>query len=319
MKTQRLFFDDLVDQYHREAEGSKIKIDKEVAKNLGKILNSSKIFLINGAVVDDLYHVPHDNTDYNQTFHLPFPAIFFELISPLEIALTQKRRVKGILYGKMEDADFFQHKVVPPDQFVMNLFYDDVTKRRAFPDCVYFRTSYLPNLALLTREGFFYEYTPETGVIATLRESDEKVYQRVQPHDPDTMRVNFQRLLDLSVNLIDYINAHNVVIQKTDRGGPIIDIINRKRVRKGKKPLPTKPYYWIDVKQSVESEESTVRGSPLDYREWVRGHFQKYHTKDGTIKNWIEPYVRGPTDAPWKENRYRVLDDMLQKGHKLRE
>lgn len=317
MKTQRLFFDGLVDQYHKEAEASKIEINREVAKNLGNILNASRIFSINGAVVDDLYHVPHDNTDYNQTFHLPFSAIFFELINPLEIALTQERRVRGILYGKMEDADFFQHKGTPPDQFVMNLFYDDVTKRRAFPDSVYFRTSHLPNLALLTGEGFFYEYTPETGVIATLREGDEKVYQQVQPHDPDKMRVNFQRLLDLSVNLIDYINAHNIVIRKADRGGPIIDVINRKRVRKGKKSLPTKSYYWIDVKQSVANEESAVSSNSLEYREWVRGHFQKYYTKDGTIKNWIEPYVRGPTDAPWKENRYRVLDDMLKKGVKL--
>ena len=136
MKTPRLFFDDLVDQYHREEEGSEIEIDKEVAKNLSKILNSSKIFLINGAVVDDLYHVLQDNTDYNQTFHLPFPTIFFELMSPLEIDLKKERQVKGILYGKMEDADFFQHKEVPPDQFVMNLFYEDTTKRRAFPDSV---------------------------------------------------------------------------------------------------------------------------------------------------------------------------------------
>lgn len=133
------------------------------------------------------------------------------------------------------------------------------------------------------------------------------------------MRANFQRLLDLNVNLIDYINAHNVVIRKVDRGGPIIDIINRKRIRKGKKSLPTKPYYWIDVKQSVASEESAVRGNPLEYREWVRGHFQKYYTKDGAIKNWIEPYVRGPTDAPWKEKRYRVLDDMLKRRQKLNE
>lgn len=157
MKTQRLFFDDLVDLYHREAEASKTEIGREVAKNIGKILNASRIFLINSAVVDDLYHVPHDNTDYNQTFHLPFPAIFFELRSPLEIALTQERRVRGILYGKMEDGDTFQSKDkgIPSDQFVMNVFYDDVTKRRAFPDSVYFRTSQLPNLVLLTDEVFF--------------------------------------------------------------------------------------------------------------------------------------------------------------------
>ena len=317
MKTQRLFFDDLVDHYHRESEQSKADIDKEVAKNFGKILDAAKIFSINGAVVDDLYHIPHDNTNYEQTFHLPFPAIFFELMNPLEISITQERRVKGILYGKMEDADMFQHKGAPLDQFVMNLFYKDATKRGVIQDSVYFRTSHLPNLAFLTSEGFFYEYTPETGVIATLKEGDEQIYQRVKPHDNNGMRTNFQRLLNLSVNLIDYINAHNVVVRKADRGGPIIDVINRKRVKKGKKTLPTKPYYWIDIKQSVANEENISQSDQLEYREWVRGHFQRYNTRDGIVKNWIEPYIRGPTDAPWKENRYRVLDDMLKKGPKL--
>ena len=45
-----------------------------------------------------------------------------------------------------------------------------------------------------------------------------------------------------------------------------------------------------------------------------RRSFPDYHTSEGLITNWIEPYVRGPEDAPWKENRYKVLDDMLRKG-----
>jgi hypothetical protein len=347
MKNQHLFFDSLVELFSRQAEGeieprrkkspdsqnqrsthlkkylmSNTELQQNlIAEHLARLLNDSKIFLINGAVVDDLYNLKHDDTDYGQTFHLPFPGIFFEMMSPLEISLIGERRVKGILYGTMEKADMFKNQGSPPDQFVMNLFYENAVKIGAFPDSVYFRTSRLPNMALITNEGFFYEYTPEKGVVATLRPNYGKLYQKIKQHDPEMMRANFQRLLDLSINLLSYINAHNVTIREAGRGGPDIDVINKRRIRKSKKPLPTKSYYWIDVKKSAVGEDnlSVVSGNPLEYREWVRGHFQKYHTKDGPVKNWIEPYVRGPSNAPWKENRYRVLDDLLKEGRKLGE
>ena len=49
----------------------------------------------------------------------------------------------------------------------------------------------------------------------------------------------------------------------------------------------------------------------MNYREMVRGHFQRYHKREGIIRYWIPRYARGPEGAPWKENRYRVLNDLL--------
>ena len=131
------------------------------------------------------------------------------------------------------------------------------------------------------------------------------------------------QLLDLAINTIAYVNAHNVIIHKQDRNprNPRdVDRINRKRTAKGKKPIPSlQPYHWIEVRQSVIEEKKGYEGATLDYREWVRGHFQRYHRANEVVRNWISPYLRGPEDAPWRENRYKILEDMLKRGPKLEE
>ncbi|MDO8656163.1 MAG: hypothetical protein Q7K45_02915 [Nanoarchaeota archaeon] len=331
-ENKRLFYDTLVEYYRRNdltnayeaahkrkgsnPDNSVIDLIKEKNATTLRVLETSALFFINGAVADDLLHVPHD-PNYQSTFHLPFPVLFFEFMKPLEVEIIENRNLRGVVYGKASDANFLAGKVdddfkYPDDQFAVGLFYDT-----PIPDMVYFRVSALPNLAFLTNEGFFYEYTPDTGVVATLNETQGTLYQQSLPHDPEILRKNFQNLVNLSVNLIDYINAHNVTIRKVERTPVDIDRINRKRQRKGKKMLmPLKPYYWTDVEQS-EQREQVVRptGDTQNYREWLRGHFQRYHTSAGIAKNWIMPYVRGPEDTPWKEKRYRVLDDMLKEGH----
>jgi hypothetical protein len=41
----------------------------------------------------------------------------------------------------------------------------------------------------------------------------------------------------------------------------------------------------------------------------VRGHSRTYREEDGSERYtiWIEPFVKGPQDAPWKNNRYEML------------
>jgi hypothetical protein len=116
---------------------------------------------------------------------------------------------------------------------------------------------------------------------------------------------------------VNYINAHNVTIKKTERETRDIDGVNRKRERKGKKQLtPIKPYHWIDLRpvEIVSGRKRETYGRVLEFREMVRGHFQRYHKTEGVVRNWIDPYVRGPDDALWRENRYRLLETMLRRG-----
>ena len=144
--------------------------------------------------------------------------------------------------------------------------------------------------------------------------------------EQDRVREHFTKITNFCLNLVDYINAHNItlrVVERETRDAREIERINRKREHNGKRPLlALKPFYWVDiiektiVKKDSKSEELLKQGgseNALTYREWVRGHFQRYHTNDGIKKNWINPYVRGPVSAPWKENRYMVLEEMLER------
>lgn len=307
------------------------KSQQSIRKKLIDILQNSKLFLLNGAVVDDLYHVPHEVTNYEATMHLPFPTIFFELMDTLEIPIQvgNVKSLRGMLYGHAKDVDFSKLysdiQDLPSDYFMIHLFYSnfELEKGSSSPDSIIFRTSALPQFGFLT-DYYFYKYDPVSGVsLATddgLKNSFTQnskaidLYEKRKPEDPRRLKENFEHLLDLCVNVVDYINAHNITIRKTDRQKNI-DRINRKRLKKGKKLLkPLKPYYWVDIKRHVVDNWKGESIGKMDYREWVRGHFQRYHIKKETLKHWIQPYIRGPELAPWKENRYRVLDDMLKKG-----
>ena len=69
-----------------------------------------------------------------------------------------------------------------------------------------------------------------------------------------------------------------------------------------------KPYHWVTVKKTYVGEKSEPSGEgegrTLEYRVWVRGHFRHYQSG---LCIWIDPHVRGPSYAPWKHNRYKVL------------
>jgi len=312
MENRELFYDMLTRFYAEEARKNKW-LDDESARLMHKILDDSKVFLINGAVADDLSNVPHDSTEYRATFHLPFKSIFFELMDPLKIQIgpVPRTRVKGILFKKAEKEDGFLDDIWE-NEFSMSLFREDILQQTfRLPDFVYFVPQCLPEMTFLSREGV-YSYTLESGFTSTAH-SD-------LPHDPAVMQKSFQSFLDLTVNLVDYINAHNVTLRKVDRETRTqeeVDRINRKRQAKGKSLVNLlKPFYWVDVRQATERTGKKIEcgGQEQDYREWVRGHFQRYHTNLGTVKDWINPYVRGPEGAPWKENRYRVLADMLANG-----
>jgi hypothetical protein len=87
--------------------------------------------------------------------------------------------------------------------------------------------------------------------------------------------------------------------------------LNRKRQREGLRSFPQlRPYYFVEVKKIyVDDEPKEGIGWTLNYRVWVRGHNRHY--QDGACI-WIDPYVKGPLNAPWKHNRYLMLYDRFR-------
>lgn len=115
------------------------------------------------------------------------------------------------------------------------------------------------------------------------------------------------------VNLINYINAHNVQVTQRTRGKYVPyqgeDIF--------KLPTEKRPFYLITIRDEIieESQEKAARSWNLQWRIYVRGHNVKYRNSDGSIKlvTWRKPHIRGPPNAPWREQRYELLASKLER------
>jgi hypothetical protein len=294
---------------------------------LRNVLEAAHLFRLNGAVVDDLYHLPRA-PDYTSLERLPFETMFFELEDPLEVQVNAevRRYVKGILLGQSDRVSLmpWANGSAPADNFTAHFFYTGGTNKISdLPDNARFAVSQLPIFNFVS-EIFAFEYDPERGVFNTQGElsANAAVYREaLGPEYPDMMRKNFEKLRDLCVNVISYVNAHNVTVRRTERTDPDeLARVNRRRRAKSKKELdPLKPYHWIEVREHVvtpSQREAPEGGRVMDYRERVRGHLKKVCTGprgQNRTEYWVDSYVRGPEGAPWKENRHKVLDAMLRK------
>jgi hypothetical protein len=322
MKHQELYYDQLSREFSRRISANAARgpdgmhpktIDQIIREPMSGILKESRLFLLNSAVVDDLYHYPAENTDFSSLQHLPFPTLFFELTDPLEFKREKDGRemkLRAILFGRgyqtspslklMHKSDDKIGRDLAENVFCASCFYENPEN----PSDNY--------AEMLCGEDAFNQLKGNGPVEAFQGDLfGDLSLPSSQPDKPTTR--SFSNIFRLCVNILSYINAHNATIRKTERNRPDLDAVNRRRANKGKKVLePLKPYYWVDVKQTVVDERKRrEEGAKLDYREWVRGHFWRYRAEPGVVRIWVDPYVRGPETAPWKENRYHVLADML--------
>jgi|SRR3989344_9600259 len=331
-----LFFDQLLRHYqhgHTSVKQPSPESWEDCCGIHAEILNRSTPFFINGAVADDLYNISRDQRDIDCIAHFPFPIIYFELMDPLEIIVGSqyRRSVKGIVIGK-EDILFPKSLTKAFGKDYLNiLLYDTHTLQEQppydLPDTAYFKIETPYHLGFNSR---FFHYLPQESrlqdvQISTFDPLKGLLQNPLSATEQQHVREHFKDITSFCLNLIDYINAHNISlhkIQRETRDTTQIERINRKREIKGKRPLSAlKPFYWVEITDNTSTKEEEHNSkntssdeNTLSYREWVRGHFQRYHTRDGTKKNWINPYTRGSSTAPWKENRYIVLEEMLQRG-----
>jgi len=121
-----------------------------------------------------------------------------------------------------------------------------------------------------------------------------------------------ESLYGFTVNMINYINAHNVTLSEGGNVNP--------QVKDKIGLVHSKPYNIITLKD----EEKYVgdyeeNGRKLDCRIYVRGHPRRLKNDQGIIyrTTWVSPHIRGPEGAPWREQRYQVLADKLKREQKI--
>jgi len=129
----------------------------------------------------------------------------------------------------------------------------------------------------------------------------------------------FYKIPNLCINLINYINSHNITIVKRER-----DIVFLEKIKKGKqkKRKQKSPFYLIPIKDEIYIEPDTrkeIGKWELTERIHVRGHDRKYRDNRGDIKKiiWIPPHVKGPESAPWRNQRYEILAGKLKREKEM--
>lgn len=305
---QNLYYDKMLD---RTLEASRFleKNGEQQPFFIYNRLNSSKVFLIDEMTLDNFYNIPHGNMNYEKAVRLPFPSIFFEFEKGIDITLPHgnKKNLRALLHSGF--IDFNESKKVSTKHYDFSkhmdtyLFFNE--SALSWPvNFLSYSVGNLPDFLYNSPEGMYRVKNNLTDVIYDAIKKDSEV----MPVELDTG--DFPKIIDLSLNLVSYINAQNTVIKRWSPDLNKMKKINKKRLKKGKSEIriPT-PYSWVEVKKNYydscqDSNKNDEKSWELKYRVWNRGHFRHY--SDGKCI-WIPPYIKGPEDAPWKENRYAAL------------
>ena len=286
-------------------------------------LRESHVFLIDGATADSLYYSDHSKGDYPNRIYLPFPKMFFEF----EFSIDQQKdigpkNIKAMIFSREQDSINSNKDSNEGEKYFAEFIEKGAPhngQALSFHSLV-FNLNELPNFTFFDMEKGIYKVDYESRNIrhinlplSSIRDLSprDSLTQSMKPKISEYQDLDIsdelRRYSDFIINLLDLINAENVVIQKGERRTKKIVMVGRKGKKKKRKQAIMEPYHWEEIKKTYANIEPKEEGKSLEFRVWVRGHHHKYHTNNGVIKKWIKCYIKGPKNATWRHHRYAVL------------
>jgi len=319
---REMFYDRLVkgfSSFCNYARDNKIDA-RPIEEELTILRDSTKIFYIDSMTLDSLLNQPYSLKDFTpDVIHLPYPHMFFEFERGLKHKNLEGEAeednfwINGLLYSKLPRSpiiDFMKRRQsgdLTQNGFSVSSFgnYFNAQSGGPFDTLTYFEESrkfIIEKRRSNAKNCKVYQFDLDKQEITKLllNNDDNVILSPLNLKQSEGDYIDSLKMANLAVNLVDYINAENIIITPKNRilrGG-------------GKRPhKQLKPFNLIEVKRSVypKREDSQEGLWELDCRFWVMGHNHKYHTKNGIITNWVEPYIKGPENAPWKNSRYLML------------
>lgn len=314
------------DRYARNLRAS-IESGREYHERVRPLLpafNEAKVFFIDDFIRESLLNSKYTFVkDDPELAKLPFPYMFFEFETGLEYRTLEKEingefYISGLLYTPLrEDLSINPRTNIITEEswnskgfsvYALGNLRKTANASGPFHEAHFFYDtgnllinelcSRLENADHFDTHSVIINIGDKEQQEAFLRELEDK--KQIQTPFIEDEYLDAQKMPNLVVNILDYIRAENVVVtprNRVIRGG-------------GRRPNRNlRPYHLIELKKRVypEREDSQEGLWEVDCRFWVMGHNHKYHTSNGIVIKWIEPYIKGPVNAPWKNNRYLML------------
>lgn len=296
-------------------------------------LEESRPIAIGPATLDSLVEETPDSYDYLERGNLPFEKMFFEFVDPvsLRLPLGGPSQIHAIRFHKA-GSDLSLHPLR-----------STIAKALGYQATVYFRESndsQLQDVALYFTPGNLgiYSGVSDKGkfyidlALGKVFYTTSKEYTEMPWHERfftslikggHAHAVNLDqfpekdsviKIASLCTNIVNYINSQNTILIEGQR--QITEAVKDSKgtIRNVEREVP---FYFVDIKQKVAYEDPvpTDRTWELTERICVRGHPRKYRNEDRSIREviWIEPYTKGPPNAPWRDQRHRLMSEKIER------
>lgn len=293
-------------------------------------LGGAAVFLVGPATLESLLTAKPETYDALVQAHLPFPNMFFEFRPSGELELpflNRQASLLGLYFGRFDTSESDDRGGVPLDATTTNRYVCTAHLKidGQFDGLNFTFTSAEPHRLQGELGNVEFLLDAHKGVVSYHEHTDDEAPKdpRLSPYDKSaplrriTHGDTLLQVSNLGINLVNYINAHNVTIVKRTRS---LDIVRRNERNKRKHVQEQKPFYMVTIRDRyiTEPEEATGKSWELQWRLWVIGHPWHYRDAAGERHTlWIEPYIKGPPNAPWREHRYALLADKLEQERQL--
>jgi hypothetical protein len=111
--------------------------------------------------------------------------------------------------------------------------------------------------------------------------------------------------------LARFVAAFFAFVQQRILVGTTRRVLNRAARRRIARTLPIEPLVRVvELRRRAYTPREASEHEPAEWScQWVvRGHWHRYHTREGLQPRWVNPYVKGPDDKPFKAPRATVYE-----------
>lgn len=289
-------------------------------------LAESKPFILGPATIDSLmYWEPRDGEDeskdprydFIRDGKLPFPGMFFEFFDPVRFDLPFEQGEKEVLGMGLVDTLQLPARIKGDEfglRYILSLYYQRDGK--VDPGMTVAMNPERQQVFLGNSESTRFRINMENRVVEFDEHYDglRQDYPHRRPLGDEDETNPFVKMARLATNIVNYVNAHNVYVRTGGqrRIHPPDEDVHAPPSR----TKMSRPFYVVEVRDEVIDREPLAEAAyTLNCQFWVRGHSMRYRNPSGTIRytTWRKWHKKGPDGAPWKEHRWAVSNDKIER------
>lgn len=306
-----------------------------IGKRLFDLMKKARPILLGPSTLDSLINETPETYECISNEYFPFQNMFFEFYESVTLDMPfadRPREIVGVHFypTRLASDDGVEEK----NKYVIEVYYTRNAKVRSMlmtcnPEVnAQFEGSTLDvkfniDMDSRTMKYSMAEEIRKEVINGNFEHVNTYAYHREVPLDEIGNSDFFVKIANFCVNVINYINSDNKETVVKTREVQIKRLVDNNGKKKSTVEKRQEPYSIINITPVRYEGESTPTGTHWTLQEqiMVRGHNRRYKDDDGKIRKIIriDSHRKGPEDAPWRNQRYKMMYEAQQREKKMLE